>query len=142
MAWVKIPKENHEVLARALPVDDRLETKAMFGGLAAMLNGHMLAGLFGTSAMVKLGAREHAALAALGGTPFDPMGDGRAMSEALVLPQAEFDDRARLAGWLAKARDHVASLPPKKARSASPKKASPKKASPTKGSATPTATPR
>jgi TfoX/Sxy family transcriptional regulator of competence genes len=133
------------VFEAALPLDDRIEVKSMFGGVAAMLNGQMLGGLFGTTAIVKLGAERYAALVALGGKPFDPMENGRVMSSALVLPQAEFDDRARLRSWLLEARDHVASLPakPKKptarpvtksAAEASPKKASPKKASPEKAS--------
>ena len=136
MAWVKIPKENFAVFEAALPLDDRIETKTMFGGLAAMLNGQMMGGLFGTSAIVKLGDADQAALTALGGVPFDPMGNGRVMSQTLVLPQAEFDDRTRLAAWLHKARDHVAALPPKKAspKKAIPKEASPKKASPKKAS--------
>lgn len=114
MAWVKIPREHHPIFVAALPPDDRIEVVAMFGGLAATLNGHMLGGLFGTSAMVKLGEAHRAELAALGGERFDPMGNGRVMSEALVLPQRLFDDRRALARWLERARDHVATLPPKK----------------------------
>ena len=151
MAWVKIPKENHAVFEAALPLDDRIEVKSMFGGVAAMLNGQMLGGLFGTTAIVKLGAERYAALAALGGKPFDPMENGRVMSSTLVLPQAEFDDRARLRSWLLEARDHIASLPAKAKKAAkpaaqkaastkasptpaSPKKASPKQASPKQAS--------
>jgi TfoX/Sxy family transcriptional regulator of competence genes len=151
MAWVKIPKENQTVFEAALPLDERIEVKSMFGGIAAMLNGQMLGGLFGTTAIVKLGAERYAALRALGGKPFDPMENGRVMSSAFVLPQAEFDDRARLRAWLREARDHVASLPakpekttpatkkavsakadpaPTSSKKASPEKARPKKASP------------
>ena len=111
MAWVKIPKEHHPVFAAALPDDDRIVTKQMFGGLAAMLDGQMMAGLFGMTAMVKLGPADYAALVKKGGTPFDPMGKGRPMAETLLLPEREFHDRARLATWLAKSRDYVASLP-------------------------------
>ena len=115
MAWVKIPHEHHAVFEAALPDDDRIETKKMFGGLAAMLNGQMMAGLFGTTAMVKLSPADCASLARVGGTPFDPMGNGRTMAGTLLLPQPEFEDRARLAGWLRRSRDHVASLPAKAA---------------------------
>ena len=114
MAWVKIPKEHFPVFEAALPLDDRIEVKNMFGGLAAMLNGQMMSGLFATSAMVKVSPADQNALAALGGKPFDPMGNGRVMADTFTLPQAEFDDAARLRGWLEKAHAYVSSLPAKK----------------------------
>ena len=52
MAWVKIPQEHLPIFEAALPDDDHIETKRMFGGLAAMLRGQMRAGLFATSALV------------------------------------------------------------------------------------------
>lgn len=114
MVWVKIPQEHFPIFEAALPDDPGIEKKKMFGGLAAMLNGQMMAGLFARTALVKLGPADLAELEGLGGTPFDPMGNGRTMSETLLLPEAEFADPARLARWLAKARDHVAAKPPKK----------------------------
>ena len=116
MAWVKIPKEHFAVFEAALPDDDRIETKQMFGGLAAMLNGQMMGGLFGLTALVKLSPSDYTALVKKGGVPFDPMGNGRVMAETLVLPASEFEDRKRLAAWLTKARDYVATLPVKKAK--------------------------
>ena len=122
MAWVKIPKAHHPLFRAALPDDERVTTKQMFGGLAAFLNGHMMAGLFGTTAMVKLGASDYAALVKKGGTPFDPMGRGRPMAETLLLPDGEFRDAKRLAAWLARSRDYVAALPAKtKAKGTQPK---------------------
>jgi TfoX/Sxy family transcriptional regulator of competence genes len=115
MAWVKIPKEHHPILEAALPDDDRIDTKSMFGGLAVMANGQMMGGLWGMSAIVKLSPADHAELVRLGGVPFDPMGNGRAMADMLVMPESEFADRARLAGWLTRARDYVVTLPPKRA---------------------------
>ncbi len=114
MAWVKIPKEHFPVFEAALPLDDRIEVKNMFGGLAAMLNGQMMSGLFATSAIVKVSSTDQTELAALGGKPFDPMGNGRVMTDTFTLPQAEFDDAARLRGWLEKAHAYVSSLPAKK----------------------------
>lgn len=121
MGWVKIPTEHFPIFEAALPRDAAIQTKKMFGGLAAMLNGQMMAGLFATTAIVKLAPNDLAELARLGGAPFDPMGNGRTMASTLVLPQSEFADRERLAGWLRKARDYVASLPAKAARGASGK---------------------
>lgn len=132
MPWVKIPEENHTVFVAALPADDRIETKKMFGGLAAMMNGQMMAGLFATTAVVKLSAEDQSALARLGGVPFDPMGNGRRMADTLVLPESEFADRARLRGWLAKACDHVATLPAKVTKPAAAKKAAASKSATTK----------
>lgn len=126
MPWVKIPKENHAVFEAALPLDDRITVKAMFGGLAAMLRGQMMGGLFGTSAIVRLSDADQAALIALGGKPFDPMENGRVMSQTLVLPQGEFDDRDKLRAWLHKAHAHVGSLPVKPPKKASAKKAATK----------------
>jgi TfoX/Sxy family transcriptional regulator of competence genes len=142
MAWVKIPKDNHPLFMAALPDDPAIDVKHMFGGIAAMRNGHMMAGLWADSAIVKLGAPDHAALEAVGGVPFDPMSNGRVMADTLVLPTPEFRDRARLAGWIRKASSYVATLPEKKkakkaapekaAAKAAPKKAPPKKAAPKK----------
>src|SRR6266567_1196795 len=54
VAWVKVPPENHPRFRAALPHDPRVETLAMFGGVAAKVNGHVFAGLFGRSTMVWL----------------------------------------------------------------------------------------
>jgi hypothetical protein len=50
MVWVKIPKENLELLRAALPKDTRVTTLTMFGGLCGMVNGHMMGGTFGKAA--------------------------------------------------------------------------------------------
>src|SRR5262249_45064463 len=79
MAWVKVPPENHPLFHAALPKDPRVETMKMFGGVAAKVNGHIFAGLFGRSTMLLLTEPDRAeALALQGAAPFDPMGDGRA----------------------------------------------------------------
>jgi hypothetical protein len=51
MAWVKVPPEHHPIFIDALPRDPRVERIKMFGGIAAKVNGHFFAGLFGRSAM-------------------------------------------------------------------------------------------
>src|SRR5262245_41864995 len=74
MAWVKVPPENHPIFHAALPADPRVETLKMFGGVAAKVNGHLFAGLFGRSTMVWLPESERAAALSLeGAAPFDPM---------------------------------------------------------------------
>ncbi len=131
MAWVKVPPENHPAFHAALPKDPRVETMKMFGGVAAKVNGHVFAGLFGRSTMVWLPEGERAAALALeGAAPFDPMGDGRARSDKVMLPEEMMADPAELRRWIARAFKGAAALPAKapKAKAASkPQKPSPKK---------------
>ena len=134
MAWVKVPPENHPIFFAALPKDPRVETVRMFGGVAAKVNGHLFAGLFGRSTMVLLAESDRAtALALKGAAPFDPMGDGRARSDKVMLPERMMSNPAELRQWLARAFHSAALLPVKvgkagrartpKARAAGGKKA-------------------
>src|SRR5215470_12472298 len=103
MAWVKIPPEHHPLFLAALPKDERIETLKMFGGVAAKVNGHMFAGLFGRSAMIWLPEDERGeALALDGAGPFDPMGDGR-RSDKVMLPERMMGQPAELRRWLKRA---------------------------------------
>jgi TfoX/Sxy family transcriptional regulator of competence genes len=114
MAWVKVPPEHHPLFQAALPKDPRVETRRMFGGVAASVNGHIFAGLFGRSTMLSLSEADRArALALEGAGPFDPMGDGRARSQKVMLPEAMMDDAPELRRWVARAFEAAAKLPPK-----------------------------
>ncbi len=116
MAWVKVPPEHHPIFHAALPKDPRVETLKMFGGVAAKVNGHLFAGLFGRSTMVLLGEADRAAALALdGATPFDPMGNGRVRSDKVMLPERMMAAPAELRAWVARAFDAAASLPKKEA---------------------------
>src|SRR4051812_45975433 len=124
MAWVKVPPENHPLFRAALPKDDRVETMQMFGGVAAKVNGHMFAGLFGLSAIVLLSDADRAAALKLeGASMFDPMGDGR-KSDKVMLPPGVMNDAAALRRWIAKAFEAAATLPPKPAKRTAAKKPS------------------
>jgi len=69
----------------------------MFGGVAAKVNGHFFAGLFGRSTMVFLDESDRAAALALeGASMFDPMGDGRRRSDKIMLPESVMGDPAQL----------------------------------------------
>ena len=141
MASVKVPSENQPLFFAALPRDPRVETIQMFGGIAAKVNGRVFAGLFGRSTMVLLPEPERtAALELEGAAFFDPMGDGRARSEKVMLPESVMRDPLALRRWLARAFEAAARLPPKaapskrakpgalaKKTSSPPKKASAKK---------------
>jgi uncharacterized protein YdhG (YjbR/CyaY superfamily) len=116
MAWVKVPAENHPKFHAALPRDPRVETRKLFGGVAAMMNGHLFAGLFGRSTMIWLPEGERAAALALpGASPFDPMGNGRFRSDKVMLPERMMDAPAELRHWIARAFAATAKLPPKRA---------------------------
>ena len=122
MAWVKVPPENHPLFHAALPKDRRVETLKMFGGVAAKVNGHIFAGLFGRSTMLWLSEAERAeALQLEGAAPFDPMGDGRA-SDKVMLPEAMMDDDEELRHWIARAFKFAAAQPPKAKKAKKPKK--------------------
>src|SRR6476659_9924914 len=111
MAWVKVPSENHPVFRAALPKDDRVETLKMFGGVAAKVNGNIFAGLFGLAVMIWLPeAARAAALALPGAAPFDPMGDGRARSDKVMLPATMMREPAELRRWVARAFKGAAAL--------------------------------
>jgi TfoX/Sxy family transcriptional regulator of competence genes len=134
MAWVKVPPENHSRFHAALPEDPRVETLKMFGGVAARVNGHVFAGLFGRSTMVWLSEADRAAALALeGAAPFDPMGDGRVRSDKVMLPEAMMDAPADLRRWISRAFKAASTLPPKvKATKAAASQGSKKPARPKK----------
>jgi hypothetical protein len=114
MPWIKVPPEHHPLFREALPRDPRVETMQVFGGIAAKVNGHIFAGLFGRSTMIWLPAGERAdALTLEGAAPFDPMGDGRARSDKIMLPEQMMAEPAELRHWVARAFKAAAKLPPK-----------------------------
>jgi TfoX/Sxy family transcriptional regulator of competence genes len=130
MAWIKVPIEHHPIFRAALPSDPRVETRLMFGGIAAKVNGHLFAGLFARSAIVNLDEASRAeALALDGASYFDPMGNGRVIGRYVLLPEDVLHDPRDLRDWLSRAFAYTTSLPPKKARpAAAAKKAVAKKA--------------
>src|SRR5450631_2276720 len=101
MAWVKVPPEHHPVFRAALPDDARIETMQMFGGVAAKVNGHLFAGLFGRGAMLLLAEPDRAAALALEGAAlFDPMGNGQVRSDKVMLPESLMRKPAELERWI------------------------------------------
>jgi TfoX/Sxy family transcriptional regulator of competence genes len=128
MAWVKVPPEHHPIFHAALPKDRRVETVTLFGGIGVKVNGNFFAGLFGRSTMVWLPEGERAeALALEGAALFDPMGDGRARSDKVMLPERVMREPAELRSWLARSFAAAAKLP-KKAEKKAEKKAARKPA--------------
>jgi TfoX/Sxy family transcriptional regulator of competence genes len=113
MAWVKVPAAHHPLFYEALPSDPRVETRRMFGGIAAKVNGHVFAGLFGRSTMIWLPEGDRAdALALPGAAPFDPLGDGR-KSNKVMLPERMMAEPTELRRWITRAFTAASRLPPK-----------------------------
>lgn len=126
MPWVKIPPEHHPLFLAALPKDSKVETLKMFGGIAARVNGHMFAGLFGRSVMIWLPEEERGeALALEGASYFDPMGDGR-RSDKVMLPERMMSNAGDLRRWVGRAFKAASALPPK-SKSKAPSKATSRK---------------
>jgi hypothetical protein len=116
------PTAGEKDLFRSLvPDDPRVEVKPMFGNLGAFVNGNMFMGLFGADVGVKLpDADRQALLAEEGAGPFGPM--ERPMGGYVTLPAAWHAAPADAGPWIAKALDHVGSLPPKAPKTKKAKK--------------------
>ena len=112
---MEIPKpseEDKQFFLGLIPGDPDVEVKPMFGNLGAFVHGNMFAGLFGPAVGVRLSEQDSGELAAIDGAgPFGPA--ERPMGGYLSLPAAWRDDDAEAARWVARARAHVGSLPPK-----------------------------
>jgi hypothetical protein len=71
-----------------LPDDPLVQSRPMFGNVAAFVNGNMFSGLFGDRVFVRLPPDARAELLAVDdASPFEPM-PGRPMAEYVVLPGA------------------------------------------------------
>ena len=110
---MQMPKHSDEDKARfrsLVPEGPDVEVKPMFGSVGAFVNGNMFAGLFGTDVGVKLDPAGLEELAALEGSgPFGP--EERPMNGWLSVPPSLADEQ--VTGWMERARDHIATLPPK-----------------------------
>lgn len=85
----------------------------MFGGIAFMLDGHMVCGVSGESLMLRLGPDlGEAALGEPHTRPMEMTGK-RMRSMVLVDPSGTAEDE-QLAGWVSRALGFVTTLPPKR----------------------------
>ena len=89
-----------------------LAEKAMFGGVAFLLDGNMAVGLSGDDLMVRVGPeRSEEALAQPHTRLFDMT--GRPMKGWILVAPAALDGDAALAGWVSQGVAFARSLPPK-----------------------------
>lgn len=94
-----------------LPDGPAADTKPMFGGVGAFVNGNIYACLYAGAIGVKLDPDGLAELAAMpGSAPFGP--ETKPMTAYAAIPADLADDEA--SAWLARGRDHVAAFPAKR----------------------------
>lgn len=84
--------------------------KAMFGGLAFLVNTHMACGVMGDDLMVRVGKQAHDDAIAAGAMEMTKT--GRPMRGLVVVPAAKLDEES-LAAWLEQAVQFAESEPPK-----------------------------
>ncbi|MBL4683192.1 MAG: TfoX/Sxy family protein [Nannocystaceae bacterium] len=109
----KIPRAHHPLFRAAMPDDARAQSSKMFGGVAAVVNGHLAAGLWADTVVVRLSPDQWARLARKGGQPFVPMGRS-VMKDMILLPSGTLENRTVTHRWLEHAIEFTAGLPPKK----------------------------
>lgn len=110
MQMPKASDEDKELFRSVVPESPEVVVKPMFGNLGAFVNGNMFAGLFGSSVGVKLAPADLAELSEVEGAgPFGPA--ERPMGGYVALPASFTPEQAEV--WVEKARDFVATLPPK-----------------------------
>lgn len=111
--WTKVPKENEELLDRALEAVPESEKRKMFGCPCWFLNGNMLAGTFQEDIFLRLGEADREDLLERRlAKNFAPM-NGRVMKEYVTIEKSVYQSPAEFEKLLLKARDYVLTLPPK-----------------------------
>jgi hypothetical protein len=106
-----------EALARriraALRDKPGITERSMFGGIAFMLQGHMLVGIAGSDLMARVGAENHErALATKGAREMDFT--GKPMRGYVFVDPKTIVSSADLRRWIKLCTGFVATLPPKK----------------------------
>ena len=105
-----------ELMARFDAVAARfpgMERRLTFGYPCLYVGGNMVSGLHESAWFVRLGGHDLGdALALAGARPFEPM-PGRPMTGYTLLPPAVIDDDDAIEGWVQRAVDYGATLPPK-----------------------------
>lgn len=112
---MKIPKPSDEDKAyftSIVPEAPGVETRPMFGNIAAFVNGNMFMGLFASAVGVRLGEDDRKSLLSeAGATGFGPA--DRPMKEYVSMPPAWRADSEQTALWVDRALAHTGALPEK-----------------------------
>jgi len=117
MSMPKPDDESKAYFRSLVPDDPRIQSRPMFGNLAAFVNGNMFLALFGSQVAMRLSNNDRAdLLRQAGASPFEPM-PGRPMEEYVVLPEAWRKSRKEADEWVGRSFAWTSQLPPKKKRS-------------------------
>ena len=112
---MKIPKPSEadkDYFRSIVPEHPDVMVKPMFGNVAAFVNGNMFMGLFGPDVGLRLSEEDRDTLRDLDGAgPFGP--EDRPMKQYVAMPIAWRDDDDATSGWVTRALEHTASMPPK-----------------------------
>ena len=99
----------------ALADDPAITEKKMFGGIAFLHQGLMFVGVSGTSLMARVGTQDHAD--SLGRAHVREMDfTGKPMRGYVYVDAGGIRSDGQLRFWLARCRDFVGTLPPKRSR--------------------------
>ncbi len=110
--WKKAPPGLVKTFEEVIATVPGGEPRKMFGYPAAFVNGQMFTGVFQDRLFVRLPESGRTELAKQGGKAFEPM-PGRPMREYAEVPPSVLRSKAALAGWVRRAFDYAAALPPK-----------------------------
>lgn len=110
--WTPAPESLVRIFEKAMKSVPEGQLRKTFGYPSATLNGNMFTGLHNDKMILRLSEPDRAALARLGGSPFEPM-PGRPMKEYVVVPESILKSEAQLDAWLQKALAYSKTLPPK-----------------------------
>ncbi|MFL5789760.1 MAG: TfoX/Sxy family protein [Flavisolibacter sp.] len=112
-AWEKSSEELIKKFYAALPEDNKVERKKLFGYPSAFVNGNMAAGMFRQHIIARLDEKERNEwVTKKGASIFEPM-TGRAMKEYIVLPEEVVQQSVLLKNILQKAINYALLLKPK-----------------------------
>lgn len=111
MAWKKVPAEHEAAFDAALPREQDVERRKMFGCPAGFANGHLFCGAHEERINVRLDPESRREAMAAGFTPFEA--GGRTMKEHVCVPTGRETDVAFLQGWFLRGLEFVRALPPK-----------------------------
>ncbi len=121
--WRPAPDQLKQVFEKAIQSFPEAEPRKVFGYPAAVVNGHMFAGLHQEDMILRLGEADRAQLLKCPGAKlFEPM-PGRPMREYVVVPPAILKSATQLNDWIEKALSYTRSLPPKAPKTSKPRAA-------------------
>ena len=121
--WRPAPEALKQVFEKAIQSFPEAEPRNVFGYPAAVVNGHMFAGLHQEDMILRLGEADRAQLLKRPGAKlFEPM-PGRPMREYVVVPPPILKSATQLSNWLEKALTYTRSLPRKAPKTRKPRAA-------------------